>query len=404
VSDLSAELASLRIQRDADPGRPRRGRALVYLAVVLAALSLVWFLVVPALQARVFKTEVLVTQITMVSPAQASVTLTSTGYVVPQVRSKVGAKVTGRLLRVRVREGDKVKAGDIVAELDAADQRALIASAGSRAKASQARVETARANLAEVQKQVERNRALVASGALAPATLEDLESRRESLAEQVKAAEAETRASEAEIGPMRVGMSDRVIVAPIAGTVLTKPPQTGELVGPETTVVEIADFDSIMVETDVPEARLYQVKPGTPCEIVLDAYPGKRYRGEAVEIGKRIDRAKATVMVRVKFVDAMDGVLPEMSARTSFLSQALSEAAAREAPKRVLPSAALAVRDGQNVVFALDEDIVRRVPVRIGGAFGGGFELLDGPLPGTRVVASPPASLAEGQHIKEKGS
>ena len=136
----------------------------------------------------------------------------------------------------------------------------------------------------------------------------------------------------------------------------------------------------------------------------LDAYPGKRYRGSTVEIGKRVDRAKATLKVKVKFTDAMEGVLPDMSARTSFLSQDFRSAPSSEAPKRVVPAAAVADRDGSKVVFVADGDSVRVAPVKVGPPFGSGLELLDGPPPGTRVVADPPVKLADGQRIKEKGS
>ena len=60
----------------------------------------------------------------------------------------------------------------------------------------------------------------------------------------------------------------------------------------------------VVVETDVPEARLHLVKAGTPCEIVLDAYPARRYRGVTEELGKRINRAKATVVAKVGPVQA----------------------------------------------------------------------------------------------------
>jgi HlyD family secretion protein len=402
VNDLSSDLASLKIQRE-DPNRPRPMRAVVYAVLAVGAAAGAGVLGYPALEAKVFKTEVKLTEISVVSPVQASVTVTSTGYVVPQTISKVGAKVAGRIARVRVKEGDVVKAGDVLAEIDATDQRSTIAAAGSKAAAAQARVETARASLAEVVLQVKRNKALVEKGALAPATQQDLEARQHSLEEQVRAAEAEARAAQAEITPMKVGLDDRTIVAPIGGTVITKPVEVGELVGPTVQITEIADFASLMVETDVPEARLYQIKPGTPCEIVLDAYPGKRYRGAAVEIGKRVDRAKATLKVKVKFTDAAEGVLPDMSARTSFLTQEISDQALREAPKRVVPANAVAERNGQKIVFVADGDAVRATPVKVGVPVGSGLELVDGPTPGTRVVADPPRELADGQRIKEKG-
>jgi multidrug efflux pump subunit AcrA (membrane-fusion protein) len=153
----------------------------------------------------------------------------------------------------------------------------------------------------------------------------------------------------------------------------------------------------------VPEARLYLIKPGSPCEISLDAYPDRRYRGATLEIGKRVDRAKATVTVKVKFIDPMEGVLPDMSARTSFLSQEVSADAIKEKPKKVVPASALADRAGGKVVFVLNEGVVKMTPVKLGPPFGGGFELVEGPPAGARVVAQPSSELSDGQRIKEKG-
>jgi len=404
VSDLTSDLASLRIQRDEDPNRPRPARTAALIAVALAGLGAAAYVAYPTVEGRLFKTEVAMTEITLVSPAQAAVTVTSTGYVVPQTVSRVGAKVPGRVARVFVKEGSVVKAGEILAELEATDQKSSIAAAGSRAAAARARIETARANLAETEQQVARERALFQGGAISKASVDDLEARARSLQQSLKATEAEARAAEADVTPLRVSLRDRTITSPIEGTVISKPIEAGELVGVQSNnIAEIVDFRSLLIETDVPEARLYQIKVGSPCEIALDAYPGKRYRGVTYELGKKVDRTKATVIVKVKFVDPMEGVLPNMSARTSFLSEEVSADAIKEKPKRVIPANAIAERDGKKVVFAVQEGVVKVTPVQVGGAFGSGFELVDGPQPGTRVVANPPPQLSDGQHIKEKG-
>src|SRR5258706_15637224 len=93
----------------------------------------------------------------------------------------------------------------------------------------------------------------------------------------------------------------------------------------EKPVVELADFDSFLVETDVPESRLAKVRIGSPCEIVLDAYPARRFRGEVAEIGTRVNRAKATVMIKSKFIDPPDVALPDMAARVNVLREKREE-------------------------------------------------------------------------------
>jgi RND family efflux transporter MFP subunit len=334
--------------------------------------------------------------------------VTSTGYVVPQVQSKVGAKVSGRLAQVFVKEGDVVKAGDIIATLQDSDQRSAIAAATSRVLVARARGETARANLADVDRQIKRATTLVEGNAFPRAQLEDLESRAKSLAEMVKASSAETTASEADVQSLRVGLKDRVITAPINGTVISKPASAGETVGLMTGgasyLVELADFRSLVVETDVPEARLDQVKAGTPCEIVLDAYPARRYRGVTAEIGKHINRAKATVVAKVKFTDSMQGILPDMAARVSFLSEEIKAETLQEKPKKVVAVDAVTERDGGKVLFVIDEGKLQVVRVQVGPTVTGGgtVELLDGPAPGTRVVNKPSGALFAGQQIKER--
>jgi RND family efflux transporter MFP subunit len=402
---LSSDLASLKIHRDV-PSGPSAGRRVLGVLVVLAVLGAGGWVAAQKLSARVFKAEVAITEVSMLSPVQSSVQVTSTGYVVPQIQSKVGAKVPGRLAQVFVKEGDTVKVGDVLATLQDADQKSAIAAATSRVMVARARGETARANLADVEHQLKRTTALVEGNAVPRAQLEDLDAKAKSLNEMVKAAGAETTAAEADVASLRVGLKDRVITAPINGTVISKPAAAGETVGLMTGgtafIAELADFSTLLVETDVPEARLDLVKVGTPCEIVLDAYPSRRYRGTAVEIGKKINRAKATVVAKVKFKDTLEGILPDMAARVSFLSEEIKEETLKEKPKKIVAADALAERDGRKVLFTIEEGKVRVVPVQVGASLGSSVELLDGPAPGTRIVNKPSAELVEGQGIKER--
>ncbi len=414
---LSDDLASLRISREEPPPPRRLGRWLVAAALIAAAGVGIRVVAVPYFEAKVFKTEVETTEVAMVSPAQATVDLTATGYVIPQVVAKVGAKVTGRIAKVNLKEGDSVKAGAVLFELDPSDQKSAVAAAQARVAAARARAQTARArvlvakaNVAEISQQWEREKKLVASGAVSAATADDLGARVNALGEQVRAAEAEASAADAEAGAAHAEMSSLVvnlgnmtIPAPINGTAVTKPAAVGDVVTLNAELVQLADFASLLVEVDVPEARLGMAKPKAPCEVVLDAYPDKRKRGEVVEVSPRLNRAKASGTVKVRFVDAESGALPEMAARVSFLAKPLDVKDLAEPPKKVIPASAVTDRAGAKVTFVVDNGKARQVAIRLGPSFGGGFELLDGPAPGTKLIKSPPAALADGQPIKEKG-
>jgi RND family efflux transporter MFP subunit len=402
---LDSDLASLRIERDAPARSSSAGRALLWvagLAIAAAAALAAWRVASPAIEASLFKTEVSATEIALVSPAQAQIQLTSAGYVVPQVEADVSSKVVGRVDKSTVREGSVVKRGQLLFELDASDQRTQVASAQARVATARARAATARAQLGEVTVQLAREQRLVASGAMGAATAEDLTARSKSLTEQVNAADADIAASAAEVTALSVNLGNTTIRAPVDGTVVTKPLQAGDVVTPGTPMVRIADFDSIVVETDVPEARLHLVKTGGPCEVVLDAYPDRRWRGEVVETSPQLNRAKATATVKVRILDRDSTVLPEMAARVSFLESALDERKLKEPPKTIVPGSAVAERGGAKVVFTLESGRVRMIPISLGAPFADGFELATGPPAGTKLVSNPPPTLGDGQAIKEK--
>ncbi len=119
-----------------------------------------------------------------------------------------------------------------------------------------------------------------------------------------------------------------LIRAPFDAVVLTKNADVGDIVTPfgaaanaKAAVVTIADMGSLQVEVDVSESNIEKVKKGQPCEIQLDALPEARFRGAVHMIVPTADRSKATVLVKVRFLDKDPRILPEMSAKVAFLER-----------------------------------------------------------------------------------
>jgi RND family efflux transporter MFP subunit len=399
---LSADLASLRIDRAA----PKRSRGWLRAFVIFGVLGGVGWAGYtygkPYVESRVFKAEVAVTEIASVSPAQASVNLTATGYVVPQSTAKIGAKIVGKIVKVDVKEGDEVKAGHVLFELDPEDQKAAVTSAQARVAAASAKVATAKAQLAESDLELQRQKKLVEAGAIARSGVDDLEGRRKSLHALIKAAEAEVYAAQAEVQSLTTGLKNLKIAAPIDGTAMTRPANLGDIASPDEPLLELADFSTLLVEVDVPESRLGMVKRGGPCEVVLDSFGSERFPGEVVMVAPRLNRSKATGIVKVKLKKPPENLRPEMSARVSFLDKPLDEAKLKEPPKIIVPGAAVVDHAGGKAVWVVEEGKLRLVGVKLGEAFGTGFVVESGPPPGTRVVKDPPKDLADGQAVKEK--
>ncbi|HET9625487.1 MAG TPA: efflux RND transporter periplasmic adaptor subunit [Kofleriaceae bacterium] len=402
----------MKIDRGPSPygrGRPE-GRALggKLIGVVLVAGAVgaaAYFGVFERARAAIFVTEVTTGEVTTVSASAASVQLTASGYVVAESSAKVAAKVPGRVAELYVKVGDSIERGAKVARLEDVDFKSTLASARAKAAAARARIPIARGSLAEAKVTLDREKPLSEKGAIPKAEIQDLEQKVQTLNAAIRATEAEARAADAEAASLQVQLNEYVVTSPVAGTVVAKLVDVGEGVSPvfgSPGVIEVVDMASLVVEVDVPEARMAQAAVGAPVEITLDSYPDKRFRGTVKEIGRRVNRAKATVPVKVQFGDRPPEVLPEMSSRVSFLSAALDEQARKAPPTRVVPSAAVVQRAGQRAVFVLDGDHVKLTPVTVGKPVGDGLAL-DTPLgDGTRVVLAPAAELVDGQKVKEK--
>lgn len=404
ADQLSNDLASLRLDREEAPASGR-GRAIVRGLVGLAVLGGLGYGAMaawPFVEARLFATEVELGSVTSVSPAQAQTQLTAIGHVVARTLAHVSTSTAGRVEAVHVVEGQHVEQGELLVELDASDQTSAVAASRARVLAAQARLAQARAAVTEQQVSRTRTATLVERGAATRSTLEDLDARIAVLESAVTVAEADVRTAQAELHALQVNADDLHIEAPLAGTVITDPVEIGEMVTPSSELMQIADFASIVVEVDVPEARLSVVEIGHPCEIVLDAFPGRRFRGEVHELGSRVNRATAAVPVRVRFAEDAHEVLPDMSAHVSFLREELSDEQVASAEHVVVPERAVTTRGGRSVVFVVESDAVHERPVRTGEAMGDGLVMTSGPDVGARVVLDPPDTLGNGQHVRER--
>ena len=152
------------------------------------------------------------------------------------------------------------------------------------------------------------------------------------------------------------------------------------------------------VEADVAESSLAKVHVGQPAEIVLDALPEVRFRGHISRMVPTVDRAKATVMTKVSFDEIDSRVLPEMSAKVSFLSQEVS--AAQQKPLLAVSPDAIVQRDGRSVVFVIREGRASTVPVSAGAKVGDMTAITGDLKSGDKVVMKPAPSLANGALVK----
>ena len=339
-------------------------------------------------------------------PSQSFTLLNASGYVVAQRKAAVASKITSRLLELFVEEGSRVKKGDIIARLEGADYQAARDQAQANLSVSRYNLSQAHAELQDAQASFERERGLLGQEYTTKASFDAAEARYKKAVAAVSGAESSVKASEAALQGANVNLEYTLIRAPFDAVVLTKNADIGDIVTPlgaaanaKAAVVTIADMNSLQVETDVSESNLEQVKKGQPCEIQLDALPEKRFRGEVHMVIPTADRSKATVMVKVRFLDNDPRVLPEMSAKVAFLSKPVSPG--EEQPRTTVNPAAVVSRSNKSVTFVIKGGQVEEQEITTGEKLGDLLVVTGGVTVGDRVVLNPPKGLKTGSRVKQ---
>ena len=402
MNDPSApDIGKLKIDRGLAPIRASRRRRWLWLAgfAVAAVGAGAWYASQP------HPVEVTTTAVVTSFPSQQFVVLNATGYVVAQRKAAIASKATGRLEWLGVAEGSKVKAGEVIARLDNRDVVAQAQSAQAAVRAARASLESARAEERDAAAQLKRNQDLVAQGFVSQASLDSIKMRADRAAAGVQNAQAAIAVAEANARNAQVAVDYTLIRAPFDGVIVSKAANVGDMVTPFSSavdskgaVVNMVDMSTLEVEADVSESSLAKVRVGQPCEITLDALPDARFRGHVSRMVPTVDRAKATVVTKVQFDQIDPRILPDMSAKVSFLSQEVT-AEQQKALLAVNPDA-LTVRDGATVLFAVRDGKLVQVPVRRGATLGDVVAIEGAVKSGERVVQKPAAELKDGTPVK----
>jgi RND family efflux transporter MFP subunit len=402
----SVDLSKLRIERDASGAVPSHGRALRR-AVVTGLIIAIAFAIAFVAYRRVAGAAAEVEQatVTLAYPYQAITVLNATGYVVAQRKASVASKATGRLEWLGVQEGSRVDKGEVIARLERLDVAAARDQAAANVRVAQANLEQARAELREARRALDRSQELLEKSYVSQASHDEVLGRYDRAQAAVNSAQAAVRAAEANRRAAEVAVEQTVIRAPFDGVVLTKNANVGDTITPFSSaldtkgaVVTMADMSTLEVEADVSESNLEKVRVDQPCVIELDALPSERFDGYVSRMVPTVDRTKATVMTKIRFRELDPRILPDMSAKVAFLARPLD--LQEHAPRPAVDAQALASRDGQAVVFVVQEGKAVRTPVRAGQRLGDLVELADGPKPGEKVVLRPSDKLADGAAVK----
>jgi HlyD family secretion protein len=342
-------------------------------------------------------TEVEIGSVTTAYPTQGFTLLNATGRVVAAKKASVSTKATGRLEFLGVQEGTVVKMGQVIARIEALDVGATKDQASAGARAARANLEQGKAELVDAEANFKRQQELFEKKFVSAAVLDAAKARVDRARATIASLNASIGVADAQVRSAGVTVEQTIIRAPFDGVILTKNANVGDIITPFSSasgsigaVVTMADMSTLEVESDVAEASIGKIVVGAPAEITLDALPEVRLLGEVSRIVPTVDRAKATVLVKVAFVEKDQRVLPDMSAKVSFLKQ--KPTAIDRKPVTVVRKEAIVERDGKASVFLIIDNKAKLTSVTKAREIGDLIEV-SGVKNGDKVVLKPNEKL-----------
>lgn len=314
------------------------------------------------------------------------------GEVTPELRAMVRADLAARVVAVLHKAGARVKKGEVIVRLDAADLDARLSQAQAAAAAAAGQVAQAQARRDTLARQAERARTLLARGAGTAQLAEDTEAAVREAGEAIRAASGQLQQAQAAVQVARVARGHAEIAAPFDGLITEVLPNVGEVLAPTAPVLQIIDDHRLHVDATIDEADAAKVRPGQEAELKLDALPDQAVKGRVARVDPAVKRdlkGARTLGVEVEVRDVAEalkaGLKPGMSANVDIV-------VAEKQGVLYLPSNVIIGRGVSRAVLALRPDgkdhRAQKVEIKVGLSNWDRTEVLSGLGEGELVAAS----------------
>ncbi len=326
-------------------------------------------------------------KITDIRPGELRVIVnaTTTSTVKSETEVTLSAQRTGRVVQLPLKEGDVVKAGDLVARLDLTEEEVQSESTLAQSKAT----------FDEAEKNLTRSQGLFDKGMISQ---QDLDAVRRAF----EVAQSQYRAAVSDLG---VRKDYSVIRVPFNGVVSKKYTEVGELLMPGKQIVTIVNPDRIYVLATIDEVDVGRLKLGMPVTITVDAFPGEKFSGTIRRISPIVSGGKLetrTADVWIYFDQKQQRIKPGMSADVEILVATLENVLS-------VPSQAVIEREGKKQVYVAEGSplrqgaraIARIRPIEVGETNWSFTQITGGLKPGDYVITTPEATgLKDGAKVK----
>lgn len=279
---------------------------------------------------------------------------------------EVTSKASNTVTAIRFQEGDRVRKGAVLVELDGAEARASLAEA--------------EAALAESQNQFKRSRDLFTSKALSESQLDLIEST--------------LKANQARVDVAKARLADTIIRASFDGNTGFRRVSVGSLVSPGTVITTLDDATLIKLDFTVAETYIHALQKNLPVIATTAGLPGREFRGKVSNLDSRVDPVTRSIAVRAELPNPKGELRPGM-----FMTVRLQ---GEVAPALLVPEGAIVPEQGHTYVFTVENAVAKRREVKLGKRRPGEVEIVDGLKEHERVVAEGTQNLRDGSPVNEQ--
>jgi RND family efflux transporter MFP subunit len=353
--------------------------------------------------------QVTVALVQRMTTGEAEKLLTAKGYLKSRYQALIGTKLPGRVEKMCVEEGMKVKKGDTLAVLEHNDLKAMLASREAQTMRTLAELEEARADLWEKDRENRRVSRLYAQKSVTAEESEKALSAQKKATARVAALEAGVKLMKANVDEIKAMIVTMHLFAPFDGTVVEKQGEEGEVIATmamssslgRTAVVTIANLEKMDVETDIAEGLMSRVQLEQPAEVSVSAVPSRRYRGRLRQVIPMGDRTRGTVKVKVEILDPDDKLFPELAATVHFLPS--KSAANRDGNRSYIfvNKSAVFTENGHDFVWVVStKNVLRKRAVEVATTTDALARVESGLEPEESVVLNPFKALRENETVR----
>jgi len=334
-------------------------------------------------------------KVVTVKRGDISVPISTTGTIFPEYESKIGPKISGTIEIVYVDEGDKVRKGQPLVQLDQQNLLIVVRQGQAAVRVAEAQLKEAEVKVENLKKERERLANLLKKNVISQQKYDDIDTAYSMAVTGIEVIRAQIFSARENLAMAEQKLSDTVIIAPFSGLIVKRFINQGEFVStmPPSPLFLIMNIDKVKTEIGLPESHIARIHIGNPVDVIVDTYPGIIFKGTVSTINPMVDPVSRAFTVKVEIPNADHRLKPGMFARVKIYT-AIHKGAL------IVPFKSVMKRAGAAVVFVIDGNTVKLRAVTAGITNEREIEVIDGLKEGEEVVIEGHYGMADETEVR----